>query len=116
MGDREVTERTEVLKVGTVAIELLDEARQQQARRAARTLVSGNAQRATVIALAEGAQMAEHKAPPAATLHVIAGRVRLHTADHEWLLDAGDLVRIPPQRHALDAITDTAVLLTVALH
>lgn len=111
-----MTDRDEVLKVSDVAVELLDEAKRQQAKRASRTLVSGSAQRATVIALAEGAQLAEHKAPPAATLHVITGQVRLRTADHEWLLATGDLVRIPAQRHALDAITDTAVLLTVALH
>lgn len=56
--------------------------------------------------------MADHDAPPAATLHVVTGQVRLHTDDHEWLLSSGDLVRIPPQRHGLQALADAAVLLT----
>ncbi|WP_158073273.1 hypothetical protein [Amycolatopsis sp. CB00013] len=38
---------------------------------------------ATLIVMAEGAQLAEHDSPPAATLHVITGSVRLSTHDHE---------------------------------
>ena len=110
-----MTDHPPVTPVGTLAAELLAEAREHHSHRAARTLVTGASQRVTLIALAEGAELAEHGAPPAACLHVIIGQVRLHTGDHEWVLGEGHLVAIPPQRHGLTALTDTAVLLTVAL-
>lgn len=110
------TGHAEVVRVDDLAAQLLAEARTHQSRRAAKTLVSGTSQRATVIAIAAGGELANHQSPSAATLHVLVGRVRLRTSDREWLLDAGDLVPVPPQRHGLDGVTDAAVLLTVALH
>lgn len=111
-----MTTHPEVTQVDAVAAELIEEARGHDAHRAARTLVTGTIQRVTLIALADGAELAEHDSPPAATLHVVTGRVRLHTHDREWTLERGQLVRVPPQRHGLTALADSAVLLTVALH
>jgi quercetin dioxygenase-like cupin family protein len=105
----------DIVALGTVATELLVQAREHPALRAARTVLSGELQRATVIALAEGTELAEHDSPPAATLQVITGRVRLHSGEREWFMEAGDVVPIPPARHGVDALTDAAVLLTVAL-
>jgi quercetin dioxygenase-like cupin family protein len=51
--------------------------------------------------------------PGEATLHVLHGRVRLVAGDVEWEGSAGDLLVVPRERHALDAIEDSAVLLTV---
>ncbi|RSN24215.1 hypothetical protein DMC63_06615 [Streptomyces sp. WAC 05977] len=99
-----------------MAAELLQQAREHHLRRAARTLVADNSQRVTLIALAEGAEPAEHDSPSAATLHVITGNVRLSTHDHDRLLDRGRLTAIPPERHSLTAVLDSAVPLTVALH
>lgn len=110
-----MTDHPKHISLAGLARELLDTALEHDSRRAARTVASGPSQRATVIALAEGAQLGKHDAPPAATLQVLVGRARLHTADREWFVDAGDLLPIPPERHSLDALTDTAVLLTVAL-
>ena len=104
-----------VTQLDALAPELLAEARAHASRRAARTLVSGTSQRATLIALAEGAELAEHDSPPAATLYVVTGTARLHTHGAEWTLHNGHLATIPPQRHGLSALTDTVVLLTVAL-
>lgn len=104
-----------VVPVASVAGELLAEAREHHSRRAARTLASSTSMRATIIALASGAVLADHDAPSAATLQVVVGRVRVHTADREWTLEAGDLMPLPPQRHGLDALADSAALLTVAL-
>jgi quercetin dioxygenase-like cupin family protein len=109
------TAETGITRVPALAAELQQLAHHQPARRTARTLVTGTVQRATLIALAEGAELAEHDSPPAATLYVISGRVRLHTHDQQWVLDSGDLAPIPAQRHGLTALTDAAVLLTVAL-
>lgn len=104
-----------VLHLPAVAGELLQEARGSTAGRAARTLVPGPALplKQTLLALVEGASLADHEAPPAATLFVLQGRVRL-TAGHEVFdLDAGDHVPIPPVRHGLDAVDDSVVLLSV---
>ena len=50
-----------------------------------------------------------------ATLQVIRGRVRLVAGDDSWDGVAGDHVTIPPARHALQALDDSAVLLTVSV-
>lgn len=110
-----MTDHPAVTQVDDLAAKLLDEAREQNTRRASRTLVTGTSQRVTLVGLAEGAELSEHRAPSAATLFIVTGRVCLHTHDHEWVLNAGQLLTIPPQRHGLTAKTDAAVLLTVAL-
>jgi quercetin dioxygenase-like cupin family protein len=110
-----MTVHPEIAQVDTLATELLQQVSGHQSRRTAQTLVTGTSQRVTLIAMADGAELAEHFAQHAATLYVVTGRVRLHTHDNEWLLDTGHLVAIPPQRHGLAALSDAAVLLTVAL-
>jgi quercetin dioxygenase-like cupin family protein len=111
-----MTDHAHIVQISVLAAELLDEARKHDSRRTAKTIVSGTLLRATLIALVEGVELAEHDAPPAATLYIITGLVRLHTDTHEWLLNSGDLAPIPYQRHGLQALTDATVLLTVALH
>jgi quercetin dioxygenase-like cupin family protein len=106
----------EVTDLHEVAGRLLGEAQRAASGRAAETIVSGSVQRSTVIALTADAELGEHDSPPAALLQVITGRVRLHTHDQEWVLGAGQVVAVPPRRHGLDALEDSAVLLTVALH
>jgi quercetin dioxygenase-like cupin family protein len=96
--------------------DLLGQARSASAGRAAATVLSGTSMRATVIALTEGTELAEHDAPPAATLQVLSGTVRLHADTDEWTLTAGQIAPIPPRRHGLAATTDAVVLLTVSLH
>lgn len=107
--------KPEVVHVDDLARELLDQARGHHSRRAAKTLLSSPHLRATVIALAQGADLADHDAPAAATLQVLSGTVRLRAGDHEQPLDAGWLMVIPSVRHGLRADTDAVVLLTVAL-
>jgi quercetin dioxygenase-like cupin family protein len=85
------------------------------AGRTARTVMSGPRMRAVVIAMREGAEMAEHESPPAATLYVIKGQVTLKGDGQEWPLEAGSLVPIPAHRHSVEAHADAAFLLTVAL-
>lgn len=111
-----MTEHDTVTAIETLAARLLDETRDHRSRRAARTVVSRDSMRATVIALGGGADLAEHDSPPAGTLHVLTGSVLLRTPSRQWQLDSGDLVSIPPERHSVHAITDAAMLLTVALH
>ncbi|MDQ2758528.1 MAG: hypothetical protein M3Y71_18555 [Actinomycetota bacterium] len=106
---------SEVEQLPRLAVQLLEQARAHPSQRAARTIHSGSSLRATVIALVSGTELAEHEAPPAATLQVLQGQVRLHWQEGERILDDGEITDIPPARHALLARTDAVVLLTVAL-
>jgi quercetin dioxygenase-like cupin family protein len=97
-----------------LAREQLDAARRNSARRASTTVVGGHERvmRQTVIALLAGAVLAEHENPGEASLYVIGGRVRVDAAGEAWEARTGDLIEIPPERHALHALEDSAVLLT----
>jgi quercetin dioxygenase-like cupin family protein len=70
--------------------------------------------RQTVIGMTRGARLAEHENPGEATVHVLHGRVRLTTGDISWEGRQGDLIIVPDSRHSLEALEDSAVLLTVA--
>ncbi|WP_062522496.1 cupin domain-containing protein [Demequina silvatica] len=70
--------------------------------------------RQTVIALAAGHRLHDHESPGEATLQVLRGDVELTTASADETLGEGDYLVIPPERHGLTAVTDCAVLLTVA--
>jgi quercetin dioxygenase-like cupin family protein len=70
--------------------------------------------RQTVIGMIAGARLAEHENPGEATVLILHGRVRLSTADLAWEAARGDLLIMPDSRHSLDALENSAVLLTVA--
>jgi quercetin dioxygenase-like cupin family protein len=103
------------LSLSTLVDEQLDVARAARSGRSARTVHGGHehALRQTLIALVAGAALGEHSSPGEATLQVLHGRVRLATAVDSQEAMTGDLVAIPEERHALAALEDSAVLLTV---
>ncbi|MBF9325938.1 cupin domain-containing protein [Mycobacteroides chelonae] len=92
--------------------------RAEDGHNAADTVVGGHERvlRQTVIALREGSALGEHENPGEATIYVIQGSVRLVVGDEHWDGRAGDLIEIPDARHSLQALADSAVLLTVAKH
>ena len=94
----------------------LDQARAASSGRSAHTVYGGHEHvlRQTLIALAAGRTLDEHENPGEATIHVIHGRVRLIAGDTSWDGTTGDLLIVPAERHSLEAIEDTTVLLTVA--
>jgi quercetin dioxygenase-like cupin family protein len=94
----------------------LEAARQAPAGRSAHTVVGGHEHmlRQTLIALLEGRELAEHENPGEATVHVLHGRVRLVAGPDSWEARKGDLLVVPPAPHRLEALADSAVLLTVA--
>ncbi len=108
-------ETPEHVDLAELADALVADLGNHSAGRTAKTILSGTVMRATMIALGAGAEMAEHDAPPAATLQVVKGEVTLRAGSREWRLAAGQLARIPRERHGLVAHTDSAILLTVAL-
>lgn len=83
--------------------------------RAARTVLHEPGLRATLVALRAGHELADHDAPPAASLFVVNGAVRLTTGTTATALTAGQLAAIPHERHALLADSDAIVLLTVRI-
>ena len=103
----------------------LDAIAREQARRAAvapagrsaETVYGGHerALRQTVLALTAGTSLAEHENPGEATVQVLSGCVRLTAGDAAWEGRSGDLLVVPGTRHAVHAVEDSAILLTVTM-
>ena len=104
------------LSLDAVAREQLKIARAATSGRSAETVYGGHERvlRQTLMALTAGTNMAEHENPGEATLLVVLGRVQLSSGNDLWVGRAGDLIVIPPARHSVEALEDSAVLLTVA--
>ncbi len=77
---------------------------------------SGARLRQTVVALAVGRALAEHKSPGDASVLCLRGRIVLRAGESHTELGPGDLVAVPPQRHNIEAVEPSVMLLTVALH
>jgi len=106
----------EKFSLQAMARELLERARSGSGGRAAATVIGGHERvlRQTVIAMVKGAALGEHGNPGEASVHVLAGRVRLSAGQHSWDGRQGDLLVVPDSSHSLQALEDSAVLLTVA--
>jgi quercetin dioxygenase-like cupin family protein len=85
--------------------------------RSAHTVYGGHEHvlRQTLLALRGGSRLDEHQNPGEATLQVLHGRVLLIAGGTRWKGSPGDLITIPDARHSLEAVEDSAVLLTVAV-
>lgn len=104
----------DVIDLAALGEQVLADARAATSGRAARPVHATPMLKAVLIGLRDGSALAEHNAPPAATLLCLSGRARLHAGDRQWLLGPGQLAPIPPARHGVDALSDCVLLLTVA--
>ncbi|MFI9046368.1 cupin [Streptomyces sp. NPDC053427] len=99
----------------TLARDQLDDARASAHGRSAHLFLHDGPLRQTVIALIAGASLDEHNAPPAASLQVLKGRVRLVGPHGSEELKAGQVIAIAHERHGLRALEDSVVLLTAVM-
>jgi quercetin dioxygenase-like cupin family protein len=104
------------LSLDALAREQLERATDEPSGRSSSTVFGGHEHvlRQTVIALREGSSLTEHNSPGEATIIVLSGRVRLSAGSTSWEGRKGDLLVIPPERHSLEALTDTVIVLTTA--
>lgn len=105
----------EKMSLVALAREQLEKARAANSGRAAHTVYGGHERslRQTLIALTAGSKLDDHESPGEATLYVLQGRCRVTDSQNGWEGSAGDQIVIPRSRHALEALEDCAVLLTV---
>ena len=89
----------------------IDIARAAPNGRHAEMLVHDGPLRQTVIALKEGVELPEHNSPPAASIQVFHGSLRV-TGEEPALLQAGQIEALTHFRHAVEALEDTVFLLT----
>jgi quercetin dioxygenase-like cupin family protein len=94
----------------------LEIAQNASSGRSAHTVYGGHEHvlRQTMIALRAGSNLDEHENPGEATIQVLQGRVTLVAGGERWNGSPGDLLFVPGSRHALEAVEDSVVLLTVA--
>ena len=105
----------ESISLTRLAADKLAEAKKLNSGRAAHTIHGGHTHelRQTVLALLAGHDLSEHDSPGEATLQVLLGHVRVTTGDDAWEGKTGDYVAIPRERHALHAVEDSVIMLTV---
>jgi quercetin dioxygenase-like cupin family protein len=106
----------EKLSLDAIAREQATRAAAASSGRSAQTVYGGHehALRQTVLALTAGSSLDEHESPGEATVQVLRGRIRLTAGEVAWEGRHGDLLVVPDVRHALQALEDSAVLLTVS--
>jgi len=83
--------------------------------RNAKTLVKRPDFRVVLTAIRGGTRVAEHAAPGPLTVQAVRGRIRMHVAGGEVELGPGHLLTLERnERHDVEALEDSAFLLTIA--
>lgn len=106
-----------VFSLAPLADELLAKAPDAHASRSAKTVYGGGGRALgqTLIAVAAGTDLGEHENPGEATVMVVRGRISFSYDGQAWEAQPYELFAVPPEgRHAIKAVEDSVVLLTVA--
>ncbi|HWV76381.1 MAG TPA: cupin [Isoptericola sp.] len=93
-------------------IHQLEKARAAENGRSAEIVVHDGPLRQTVIALVAGVELGEHNSPPAASILVLHGRVRVTAPEGDEEVGGGQLRVLTHERHAVLALEDSVFLLT----
>jgi len=103
------------MSLSDIGAEQIAAATAARAGRAAHTIYGGreHALRQTILALASGHGLDDHESPGEATLLVLRGRIRLGMSTAQVELGVGDYLVIPDERHNVEALEDSVLLLTV---
>jgi quercetin dioxygenase-like cupin family protein len=100
------------LKIGAEVARLKQSAQWAKGDRAAESLAKNGELSVTLMALKRGAALKEHHARGTVAVTVLAGAIRLNGADYA----AGDVAVIDREiPHAVEALEESALLLTAAL-
>jgi len=112
---RTPTPGTDPVDLHAAAADLLDEARRLASGRSARTLTpgAGAAMKQSLLALTAGERLQEHVAPGPTTLLGVTGTLLLSHGGEGVTLTAGVWAPCPSGSHALEAVSDAVVLITV---
>ncbi|MBG6224402.1 quercetin dioxygenase-like cupin family protein [Arthrobacter sp. CAN_A2] len=97
--------------IESALVKALDDATASDKGRSAAILVHDGPLRQTVIGLRRGQILAEHNSPPAASMYVLRGRVRVTGQDPSEVA-AGEIVALTHVRHGVEALEDSVFLLT----
>lgn len=97
--------------VDAAATKALEEATASDKGRSAELLIHDGPLRQTILALRTGEVLAEHNSPPAASLYVLRGLVRV-TGQDQSEIRAGEIVALTHVRHGVEALEDSVFLLT----
>lgn len=92
---------------------MLERARVSGSGHSADLIVHDGVLRQAVMAMRAGAELSEHESPPAATLQLLRGRLRvLRRGQLAEELTPGELLSLTQSRHTVEALEDSVFLLT----
>jgi quercetin dioxygenase-like cupin family protein len=97
--------------VEAAAAKALQEALTTEKGRSAAILIHDGPLRQTVLGLKAGQVLAEHNSPPAASMYLLRGRVRV-TGQDQSEVGTGEIVVLTHVRHGVEALEDSVFLLT----
>ncbi|QGU08644.1 hypothetical protein COCCU_13770 [Corynebacterium occultum] len=97
--------------IETKSVALLEAALAAENGRQAKLLAKDGPLRQTVIALRAGVTLAEHNSPPAASVFLLKGRVKI-SGQEEAIVEEGELEILTHFRHSVEALEDSVFLLT----
>ncbi|KAB1643111.1 cupin domain-containing protein [Gulosibacter chungangensis] len=99
--------------LNALAYEHLLAAREGERGRSAELVLHDGELRQSLIALTEHSVLPEHNSPPAGSIQVLVGRIRVATGQGiQRDIRAGELWLLSHERHEVTALEDAAFLLT----